>query len=195
MSNNNVIAVVDIGSTKVCAIIGKVHSDGKLKVEGEGSVSCRGFKKMMYTDLEAITTSIKRALILAQEKANIIVSSIYINIRGIYLNYVQDTFQIAFDNEKEFDSEDTARLIKHASKIPVYEDEVIVDVIPIKYYIDGDTEVPNPAGLVGKSLAADMNIIIGHSEIVNLICQCVQKLGLIVDGIIPEAFPIVKTHC
>ena len=93
-NQNNVIAVVDIGSTKVCAMIGRVYPDGKLKVEGEGAVSCRGVKKMVYQDPEAITTSIKRALVQAQEKANIIVSSLYINIGGAYLNYVQQTFEL-----------------------------------------------------------------------------------------------------
>lgn len=192
---DNAIAVVDIGSTKVCAIIGRVYSDGRLKVEGEGSVSCRGFQKLMYVDLEAITTSIKRALVLAQEKANIIVSSVYINIRGVYLNYIQETFQLSYDGrEKEFDKGDIFKLIKQASKMPVYEDEKIVDVIPVKYYIDGDTEVSDPVGLSGETLAADMNIVIGHAEIVDTLCQCVQKLGLIVDGVMPEAYPIALSQ-
>ena len=191
MENNNVIAVVDIGSTKVCAIIGRVYPEGKLKVEGEGSVSCRGFKKMAYSDLDMITTSIKRALVMAQEKANIIVSSVYVNIRGIYLNYILENFSIDFGGrEKEIDGEDILKLIKQASKIPVYEDETIVDVVPIKFYIDGDTEVAEPVGLEGKMISADINIILGHAQAVKTICSCVQKLGLIVDGIIPEAYPI-----
>ena len=130
-NQNNVIAVVDIGSTKVCAMIGRVYPDGKLKVEGEGAVSCRGVKKMVYQDPEAITTSIKRALVQAQEKANIIVSSLYINIGGAYLNYVQQTFELPLGGqEKEFDESDILQLIRQASKMKVYEDETIVDVIP-----------------------------------------------------------------
>ena len=145
MDNNNVIAVVDIGSTKVCAMIGRVYPDGKLKVEGEGCVSCRGVKKMVYQDPEAITTSIKRALVQAQEKANIIVSSVYVNIGGAYLNYIQREFEQSYGGqEKEFDTSDILQLIRQASKMQVYEDESIVDVIPVGYVIDGDTEVSDP---------------------------------------------------
>lgn len=194
-NQNNVIAVVDIGSTKVCAMIGRVYPDGKLKVEGEGSVSCRGFQKMVYQDPEAITTSIKRALVQAQEKANIIVSSIYINICGAYLNYVQQTFEQNYNGrEKEFDENDILHLMKQASKMQVYEDETIVDVIPIGFVIDGDTEVSDPCGLRGTSIAMKTNVVIGHAEMVRTICKCVQKLGLIVDGVIPEATPIAYSQ-
>ncbi len=194
-NQNNVIAVVDIGSTKVCAMIGRVYPDGKLKVEGEGSVSCRGVRKMVYQDPEAITTSIKRALIQAQEKANIIVSSIYVNIGGAYLNYVQQSFEQSFDGrEKEFDESDILQLMRQASKMKVYEDETIVDVIPIGYVIDGDTEVADPCGLRGTSIAMKANVVIGHAEMVRIICKCVQKLGLIVDGVIPGATPIAYSQ-
>lgn len=191
MDNNNVIAVVDIGSTKVCAMIGRVYPDGKLKVEGEGCVSCRGVKKMVYQDPEAITTSIKRALVQAQEKANIIVSSVYVNIGGAYLNYIQREFEQSYGGqEKEFDTSDILQLIRQASKMQVYEDESIVDVIPVGYVIDGDTEVSDPCGLVGTSITMKANVVIGHADMVRIICKCVQKIGLIVDGVIPAATPI-----
>ena len=195
MENDKIIAVVDIGSTKVSAMIGSVHPSGKLKIEGEGSVSCRGFKKMMYYDMEMITTSVKRALIMAQEKANIIVSSVYVNVRGLYLNYIQKCFHIEFGNrEKEIDGEDVLVLLKEASKFSVYEDEKIVDVVPIKFYVDDDTEVDDPVGMIGKSLSVDVNIILGHSDIVNILCKCIQKIGLMVDGVIPEAYPIARSQ-
>ena len=193
--NNNVIAVVDIGSTKVCAMIGRIYPEGRMKIEGEGSVSCRGFKKMMYADTEAITTSIKRALVIAQEKANIIVSSVYVNIRGIYLKYFQKRFDIDFEGkEKEISNDDIMRLIGKASKTKIFEDEKIVDAVPIKFYVDGDTETNEPEGMMAKSLSADINIIVGHAEIIGILCKCVQKLGLVMDGIIPESYPVAVSQ-
>ena len=194
-SRNNVIAVVDVGSTKVCAMIGRVYPDGKVKIEGEGSVSCRGFKKLMYTDMETITTSMKRALVLAQEKANIIVTSVYLNIRGIYLNYIYKNFEVGFEGkEKEITLDDIQSLIKQASKMNVFDDERIVDVVPIRFFIDGDTEVNDPVGLRGKTLSIDASVIIGHADIVDTLCKCAQRLGLIIDGIIPESYPIAMTQ-
>jgi len=193
--SDNVIAVVDIGSTKVCAMIGRIYPGGRLKIEGEGSVSCKGYKKLMYADPETITASIKRALVIAQEKSNIIISSVYVNIRGLYLKYEIKRFEIDLDaNEKEIDQEDVLKLIAKASKVKIYDDEKIVDVAPVKFYIDGDTQTDDPVGLMGKSLSADLNIIVGHAEIINILCRCIQKLGLIMDGIIPESYPIAMSQ-
>lgn len=185
---NNIIVAVDIGSTKIATIIAKINPDGRIHVLGDGLVSCKAIKKFAYVDETSITKAIKKSVEQAQKKAGVIVHSLYVNIHGIYLNYIKNEASITFeDPDKEITKSDVYQLIKKSTQFDIFEDEKIVDVIPLKFIINDETVVNDPIGLHGQKLTVEADVVVGLSDIVKTICMCVQKAGYVVDGVIPEA--------
>ena len=185
---NNIIAAVDIGTTKICAMIGRVYGDNRIQIIGESLVYCKAIRKYSFTDTEQVIKSIRKAVTQAQKKANLTVNSVYVNIRGIYLNYIRNEVESVYESdEKGIQKSDIAQLIKKASKIQVFEDEKIVDIVPVKYILNGEAEVNEPLGLHANKLSVDAEIAIGHAGFVKSLCQCVQKAGYVVDGVLPES--------
>jgi len=188
---NHIIVAVDIGSTKIATIIAKVNPDGRIQVLGDGLVSCKAIRKFAYAEEAVITKAIKKSVEQAQKKAGLVVRSLYVNIHGIYLNYIKNEASISFDQpDKEITKSDVYQLIKQATQFETFEDEKIVDVIPLKFIINDDTVVNDPVGLHGDKLAVETDVVVGLKDIVKTICNCVQNAGYVVDGVIPEAVAI-----
>lgn len=186
---SNVIVAMDIGSDKIATMIARIHADGRINILGDGLVQCKAIKKFTFADEDVIVKAIKQSVAQAQEKAGVIIHSVYVNIQGVYLSYIKNDASIEFDDDNidnQVNKEDVYELIKRVSDIDVYADEKIVDIVPLKYIID-DTEVNDPIGLHGNKVSIEAEIVVGHNDVVTRICQFIHKAGYEVDGVIPES--------
>ena len=182
----NVVASLDIGSSKVCAVIAEM-SKKQFNVIGVGTSECKGVKKGIIVDIDCTVDAIKDAVKQAEQMSNLEVKSLFVNISGGYTNIYRNKGVIAVSREdKEITIEDVKRVIDAAKVVAVSSDKEIIDIIPEQFIVDGYDEIKDPVGMVGVRLEVDANLIVASCTTVQNILRSVQKAGFSVDGIILE---------
>jgi cell division protein FtsA len=182
----NVVASLDIGSSKVCAVIAEMNKK-QFNVIGVGTSECKGVKKGIIVDIDSTVDAIKDAVKQAEQMSNLEVKSLFVNISGGYTNIYRNKGVIAVSREdKEITIEDVKRVIDAAKVVAVSSDKEIIDIIPEQFIVDGYDEIKDPVGMVGVRLEVDANLIVASCTTVQNILRSVQKAGFSVDGIILE---------
>lgn len=188
---NNLITSIDLGTSKVCVIIGKIDDYGYLQIIGVGSNYCEGIRKGIVVDIESTTMAISYALEQAENMADVKVSSAYISIPGGYTKLVRNKGIIAVSGEdKEISPDDVRRVLNSATIFSMPQDQQIIDIIPFQYIVDGFDEIKEPVGMVGIRLEADVDIIIGSTTTVLNLIKSINHAGLEVLGIVSEPFAV-----
>ena len=183
------IVSLDIGTTKVCTLIGSVNKANQLEIIGEGLSPCNGVKKGVIVDIESVSSSIRDSIKQAETMANISVGSAYVNIYGMHVNVVNNKSSIEIsDNNHEISPKDVEKLLYKARDLEIPEDCQIIDIIPRQYIIDGYDEIIDPVGMVGLRLEVDADVVIGKITSAQNIVKSLERAGLKIDGLIIEAF-------
>jgi len=188
-----IIAALDIGTSKVCCVIGQVNKNKDIQIIGIGVSPCNGLKKGIIVDIDNTVQSIKNAVASAQHMANLKLSSVFVNIAGGHTSLVRNRGIIAVSREdREITLEDVDRVIQAAKVIAVSNDKEIIDVIPLQFIVDGYDEIKDPVGMIGVRLEVDANVVIGTSTSIHNIIRSVEKAGLKPEGIILD--PIASSE-
>lgn len=183
---NNVVVSLDIGSSKVCALIAEMNKR-QFNILGVGTSECKGVKKGIIVDIDTTVEAITNAVKQAEQMSNIEIKSVFVNIAGGYTNIYKNKGVIAVSREdREITAEDVKRVMQAAKVVAVPADREIIDIIPEQFIVDGYDEIKDPVGMVGVRLEVDANLIVASCTTVQNIIRSVQKAGLIVDGIIVE---------
>lgn len=181
------IAVLDIGTTGVRILAGKVNDRGLPQIIAKVDVSCKGLKKCAVEDESAIIDSIKAALRRIKDQTGLVICSVYASIQGANLSFMRNTDSIAIPTEEpEITYQQLGKLLDKVASIETYEDEKLVDVVPIKYFLDNETQVNDPTGLAAETLRVEANVVLGKQEYIKQITSCINAAGLSVDGFIPS---------
>lgn len=186
---SDIIVGIDIGTSKVSTVIGKINSMGEVEVLGKGTDPCTGVKKGIIIDIEAVSSSIRNSLKIAETQAEIKVVTAYVNISGLHVdikNY--KNFTIVASDNKEISRNDVQKLLYSAGTMDIPEGSEIIDVVPRQYLVDGYDGITDPVGMKGTKLEGDFDVVIGKIISVQNIVRSMEKAGLKVDGIIPEGF-------
>ena len=184
MSKN--IAVLDIGTTGVRILAAKVNEGGLPHIIAKSAIPCRGIKKYSIVDKEGLTSAVSRAVQRIQEQTGILIRSVYASVQCRYIKLTHNKETLRFsDGERELSYHDVAVLLDKVASIEMYEDEVLVDVSPLKYLINGDTQVADPVGLSAGSLGVEADVVLGHAEFIAELREAIEDAGLSVDGFIP----------
>lgn len=185
----NLIVGIDIGTTKVCTVIGRINEDSQLDVIGRGMAACSGIKKGVIVDIDSTAESIKNSVAEAEAAANMKVASAYVNIHGMHVSVINNRSWISISNEdREITQRDIDAVISAARDIDIPEDRQLIDVIARQYIVDGYDEIIDPVGMVGTKLEVDADIVVGKITSVQNIVKSVERAGIQLDGIIVEAF-------
>lgn len=188
------ITSIDLGTSKVCAIISEIDKNRQLQIVGVGTCPCEGVKKGIVVDIDSTSKSILYALEQAENMANIKVSTAYVNIPGGYTKIIRNKGIIAVSGEdKEIDSEDIERVLNSAAILSMPQDQHIIDIIPAQYIIDGYDEIRDPLGMVGIRLEADVDIVIGSTTTILNAVKSANEVGMEVLGLIPEPFAVSES--
>lgn len=180
------VAALDIGTTGLRMLVGKVTDSGSTHIIAKTAVPCRGIKKYQIEDPAELVTSVRKVLKKIEEQTDIIVKSAYVSIQGAYVGYVRNTAVI--DVEGDTVSVATiADLLDKTSDIELYEDESLIDVIPVKYLLDETETTGNPCGCSAQTIRVEADIVTANSDAVAKITSCLKDAGLEVDGFIPSA--------
>jgi len=176
---------LDIGTSKVVAIVGEVKSDGALEIIGIGTHPSRGLKKGVVVNIESTVQSIQRAIEEAELMAGCEIHSVYAGIAGSHVRSLNSHGIVAI-KDKEVVQGDVERVIDAAKAVAIPADQKILHVLPQEYIIDAQEGIRDPIGMSGVRLEAKVHIVTGADSAAQNIVKCVQRCGLVVDDIVLE---------
>ena len=183
---SNLIISIDIGTSKVSTLIGKVNKYSQIEIAGRGMAPCSGLKKGVIVDIDSTAESIREAVEEAESDANMKVASAYVNIHGMHVNIINNKSYLNI-NGREITSSDIQTILNDVRDIEYPEDRQLIDVIPRQYIIDGYDEITDPVGMVGARLEVDADILVGKITSVQNIIKSMERAGVRIDGIVAEA--------
>ena len=179
------IVGLDIGTSKVVAIVGTVTADGGIEIVGLGSHPSRGLKKGVVVNIESTVQSIQRAVEEAELMSGCDIHSVYVGIAGSHVNSLNSHGIVAI-KEKEVIDADLERVIDAAQAVAIPADQRILHILPQEYIIDSQEGIKEPLGMCGVRLEAKVHLVTGAQNAVQNIDKCVRRCGLEVDQIILE---------
>jgi cell division protein FtsA len=184
-TEKNLIVGLDIGTSKVVAIVGEVLADGELEVVGIGSHPSRGLKKGVVVNIESTVHSIQRAVEEAELMAGCQIHSVYAGIAGSHIRSLNSHGIVAI-RDKEVSPTDVERVIDAARAVAIPADQKILHILPQDFVIDNQEGIREPVGMSGVRLEAKVHMVTGAVSAAQNIIKCVRRCGLEVDDIILE---------
>ncbi|MDD4519177.1 MAG: cell division protein FtsA, partial [Limnochordia bacterium] len=182
MTRDNNVLGLDIGTTKICAIIAKV-TDEDIAVIGTGISPSLGLRKGMVINLDATIRSISEAVSKAERMAGRQVDGAYIGIAGGHIATRESSGMISV-SDHEVSADDVKRVLQEARTVPISSDRTIIDVLPKEFIVDGVGGVKDPVGMSGIRLEVKANLVIGAVAAIQNLAKCVQRAGLSINDII-----------
>ncbi|MBA2653958.1 MAG: cell division protein FtsA [Gammaproteobacteria bacterium] len=183
--DKNLIVGLDIGTTKVAALVGEIAADGKLEIIGVGSHPSRGLKRGVVVNIEATVQSIQRAIEEAELMADCEILSAYTGIAGSHIRSMNSHGIVAI-RDSEVGEPDIDRVIDAARAVAIPADQKILHILPQEFIIDNQEGIREPVGMSGVRLEAKVHIVTGAVSAAQNIVKCVQRCGLEVGDIILE---------
>jgi cell division protein FtsA len=184
-NEKNIIVGLDIGTSKVAAIVGEVNLDGDVEIVGLGQSPSRGLKKGVVVNLETTVNAIQRAVQEAELMAGCNISSVFVGIAGSHIHSLNSHGIVAISN-KEVSQDDVDRVIDSARAVAVPADQKILHVLPQEFVIDGQEGIKEPVGMSGIRLEAKVHIVTGGVSAAQNIVKCIERCGLQVEDIVLE---------
>jgi cell division protein FtsA len=183
--DRSLIVGLDIGTSKVVALVGELAADGSIEVIGLGSQPSRGLKKGVVVNIESTVQSIQRAVEEAELMAGCEIHSVYAGIAGSHVRSLNSHGVVAI-RDREVSHGDVEHVIDAAKAVAIPADQKILHVLPQEFIIDGQEGIRDPIGMSGVRLEAKVHIVTGAESAAQNIEKCIQRCGLAVDDVVLE---------
>ncbi len=184
-TGRNQIVGLDIGTSKVAAVVGEVNDEGGIEIIGVGVKPSRGLKKGVVVNLESTVHSIQQAVEEAELMAGCQIHSVYAGIAGSHINSLNSHGIVAI-KDKEVTQSDVDRVIDSARAVAIPADQKILHILPQEYIIDRQEGIKQPVGMSGIRLEARVHMVTGAVSAAQNIVKCIRRCGLEVNDIILE---------
>jgi cell division protein FtsA len=184
-NDRSLIVGLDIGTSKVVALVGEIGLDGSIEVVGLGSHPSRGLKKGVVVNIESTVQSIQRAVEEAELMAGCEIHSVFAGIAGSHVRSLNSHGVVAI-RDREVSEIDVTHVIDAAKAVAIPADQRILHVLPQEYIIDGQEGIRDPIGMSGVRLEAKVHIVTGADSAAQNIIKCVQRCGLTVEDVVLE---------
>ncbi|MFL0796817.1 MAG: cell division protein FtsA [Cellvibrionaceae bacterium] len=185
VQNDNIIVGLDIGTSKVVAIVGQLNDEGKMDVIGIGSHKSNGLKKGVVVNIESTIQSIQRAIEEAELMAGCQITSVYAGIAGSHIRSLNSHGIVAI-KDREVTPQDVERVIDAAQAVAIPADQKILHILPQEFLIDEQEGVKEPLGMSGVRLEAKVHLVTCAVNAAQNIEKCIRRCGLDVDDVILE---------
>lgn len=183
MAEDKIIVGLDIGTTKICAIIGRHNEYGKLEILGLGKAVSDGVIRGMVTNIDRTVNAINKALAEAENQSGISIGAVNVGIAGQHIKSSTHHGSVMNDNpDEEISVHDVNRLISDMYKIVTPPGNEIIHVMPQDYSVDYNSGIKDPVGIAGVRLEADFHVITAHTSAIANINKCVKRSGVSVKG-------------
>ena len=185
VQDKKLIVGLDIGTSKVVAIVGEISLDGDLEIVGIGSSPSKGMKKGVVVNIESTVQSIQRAVEEAELMAGCQIHSVYVGIAGSHIRSLNSHGIVAI-KDKEVYRADLERVIDAAQAVAIPADQKILHILPQEYVIDDQGGIKEPLGMSGVRLEAKVHLVTCAVNAAQNIEKCIRRCGLEVEEIILE---------
>ena len=178
---------LDIGTTKIVAMIGVINEYDKLKIIGVGKSKSLGVHRGVVNNISQTIQSIQSAINEAENNSNEKIDKVIVGIAGQHIRSLQHSDYITRDNSDEvIDIQDIEKVINQVYKLVMMPREEIIHVLPQEFKIDGQSEIKEPVGMFGGRLEANFHVVVGQVSSIKNIARCVKSSGIDFDGITLE---------
>jgi cell division protein FtsA len=187
MENKEIVVGLDIGTTKICVIVGRRNEFGKIDILGMGKSESEGVSRGVVTNIQKTVDAIKDAVAQASARSNVDIKVVHVGIAGQHIKSLRHRGIIVRANgEDEIAQVDVDRLDEDMHRLVMTPGEEIIHVIPQEYIVDSESGIKDPIGMAGVRLEGNFHIITGQITAAKNIHRCVNKAGLSVADLILE---------
>lgn len=185
MAKSNIYVGLEIGTSKICVVVGEVRADGAIKILGVGQTPARGIRKGEIVDFDTAQTCLHDALVRAEDRSDVMINNVFLAISGAHVESLNNRGTIRIpEDQNEITDEDLEEVKEIARDVAIPQQNVFLHSIVRDYVVDGQDKVLQPSGMLGKVLEADYHIIHGiRSRVLNSI-RCVREIPLEVEEVV-----------
>jgi cell division protein FtsA len=185
MANNNLMVGLEIGTSKICVVVGEGRPDGTLKILGVGQAPSRGVRKGEIVDFETAMKCVHEAVVDAEQKSDVMIRSIYVAVAGSHLHSFNNRGCVLLPEDRdEIQERDVEDVKINAREVSIPAQNAFLHTIIQHYQVDGQDGVLNPVGMFGQKLEADFHIIHGVRTRIQNTIRCVKELPLDVEDVV-----------
>ena len=185
MAREDIIVGLEIGTSKVCAVVGESRRDGTIKILGVGQTPSRGVRKGEIVDFDTAGKCVREALADAEEKSDVQINSVYLAVSGGHIESFNNRGSVNIPGDRdEICDEDYEEVQAAAREVSIPPPNTFLHSILQHYYVDGQDGVLNPIGMIGSKLEADFHIIHGVGNRIKNTVRCVKELDLEVEDVV-----------
>jgi cell division protein FtsA len=184
-SDRNLIVGLDIGTSKVVAVVGEVHPDHSIEIVGFGSQPSSGLKKGVVVNIDATVESIQRAIDEAELMAGCRIHSVFAGIAGSHIRSL-NSHGVAEIRDKEVTADDISRAVNAARAMAIPSDQRVLHVLPQDFTVDGQPGIREPVGMSGVRLEVNVHVVTASASAAENVMKCIKRCGLEVDDLILE---------
>jgi len=182
-----VIVGIDVGTTKICVLVGELDRDGKLNIVGVGTCPSQGLRRGVVVNIEETVTSIAAALDRAERLSGKKLTTAYVGIAGSHIESENSKGFVAISpSHRDIIQNDISRAIEVARAIPLTANREVIHVIPRGYVVDGQEGIKNPIGMSGFRLEVETHIITGSVSSIHNLIKCVHKSQVEIEDLVLE---------
>ena len=185
--NENIIAAIDVGTTKIVVLVGRRDDEGHIEVIGYGRTESKGVRRGAVLNIDEATNSIRTAVQQAEEQSGYKIVEAYVGIAGQHIRSERQSCSKNRNSANDpITQADVDSLIAQMHEVPTEMGEEVLHILPQKYKVDGEDDIKNPVGISGKKLEGDFHIVFGQMAAANNLRRCVENKGLKVRNLILE---------
>ncbi|GAK57336.1 cell division protein FtsA [Candidatus Vecturithrix granuli] len=193
VKQGSIIAGLDVGTTKICAIVGEVNDDNRIDIIGIGSAPSRGLRKGVVVNIEGTVRSIEKAIKEAELMAGVDLNTVFVGIAGSHIKGINSRGVVAVSGKtKEISKHDIDRAIDAARAVAIPVDREVLHILPQEYIIDDQDGIIEPLGMSGVRLEVEVHIITAAVTSAQNLIKSVKRAGLDIEDIVLEQFASSK---
>ncbi|MEE2605449.1 MAG: cell division protein FtsA, partial [Bacteroidota bacterium] len=187
MENNQLFIGLDIGTTKIVAMIGELNEYDKLKIIGVGKSKSLGVHRGVVNNITQTIQSIQLAVEEAELNSKHKIDKVVVGIAGQHIRSIQHSDYITRENSDQvITDDDVEKLISHVHKLVMLPGEEIIHVLPQDYKVDSQGEIKIPVGMFGSRIEARFHVVVGQVSSIKNIARCIKSAGIELDEITLE---------
>ena len=183
---SEIIAAIDVGTTKICTFIAEATPEGRLRLIGAGRVRSQGLRKGVVVNVSAASQAIAESIELAEHEAGVTIRSAYVGIVGEHISSHNGNGAVAIPRGRSITRQDVERALDAARAIPVPSDREIIHTIARSFTIDHQEGVQEPIGMHGYRLEVNAHIITGATAAISNLVKCIQSNGVGIEELVLE---------
>ena len=197
--SQSILVGLEIGTSKVCAVVGELNEAGALNIIGVGQAKSRGVRKGEIVDSTVASEDIRNAIVEAEQMANVEIRSVFLGVTGGHMGGFNNRgFHPVASHDREITQDDVQDVIKNAKAINLPAEHHVVHVIRQHFLVDGQDGIVNPVGMFGARVEVDVHVLHGHYNRLQNPIRAVKSLQIEVEGVVfsglASALSLLSSH-